>query len=220
MKSSVKSKVKLDRPRIDHGSKASGYVYSEEYPFSVDIIASSLLREVSTSQVLSRFLLRTPCPGLSTQHIPLQHYGWNNPWGKPEYLNRKLKDASSNLALLFSAAGNNDMKQALSKACLLEKFGSCHDEEAIAFSDNKKNQFLSVFGHIRNAIAHGRFTISDTDAGRKYLFEDIAQKNKHGHPISARMVLRESTLLSWIEIIELGPHRDTIDLSRAIKENR
>ncbi len=70
---------------------------------------------------------------------------------------------------------------------------------------NRSNQLMSIFSHIRNSFAHGRFNIVDFNGEQFYIFEDVAeQKNPHITKISARMILRTSTLLKWIQIIEGG----------------
>lgn len=73
--------------------------------------------------------------------------------------------------------------------------------------NKKKNQFISVFYHLRNAFAHGRLNMIDIGLKDDYvfIFEDI-QKKKEMCKVTARMILRKSTLLKWIDIIEAGYH--------------
>ena len=69
------------------------------------------------------------------------------------------------------------------------------------------NELMSIFRHLRNSFAHGRFNVIDSNGEQYFLFEDRStriDKKKNTYPISARMILRESTLLKWIEIIEGG----------------
>ena len=64
---------------------------------------------------------------------------------------------------------------------------------------------MSVFYHLRNAFAHGRLNMVDVDGECVFLFEDIQENKKKGEiKVTARMILRKSTLLKWIEIIENG----------------
>lgn len=69
-----------------------------------------------------------------------------------------------------------------------------------------RNQFLSVFYHLRNAFAHCRINMIDYEDECIFILEDIVpnQKNEHKQKLSARMIIRKSTLLKWIDIIEEG----------------
>ena len=101
------------------------------------------------------------------------------------------------------------MSDAITKADLRTNFLTNLQTERITIyiSNKEQSQFISVFNHIRNSIAHARFVISKVEIEghqkRVYIFQDgILEKNKF--KISARMVLREETLLKWIEIISGG----------------
>ena len=91
------------------------------------------------------------------------------------------------------------MEMALEKSGLKDHFPHSFEKEVICFRNNKNNQFISAFYHIRNALAHGRFCIQNVNGEDFFAFEDVG-KNK----VSARMILRKSTLLQWIELIEGG----------------
>lgn len=107
--------------------------------------------------------------------------------------------------LLFSAKDYDSMNNALEKADLMHSFPSNYSYERICVYNNQKNQFLSVFYHIRNAFAHCRLNIVDIAGDCVFVLEDVQpQKNKEMLKVSARMILRKSTLLKWIEIIENG----------------
>ena len=69
--------------------------------------------------------------------------------------------------------------------------------------DCKENQSLSMFYHIRNALAHGRMNMVDVDGECIFIFEDV-KKEKNKCKVSARMILKKSSLLQWIDIIESG----------------
>ena len=121
----------------------------------------------------------------------LVEYGWNAPWRKPQYLQRRLKAASTNADLLFSAETIDDMRQALEKAELLEDITANIEVERIAVYNNKKNQFMSVFYHLRDAFAHGRLNMVDIGLEDDYvfIFEDVT-KRKELYKVTARMILR------------------------------
>ena len=55
----------------------------------------------------------------------------------------------------------------------------------------------SIFYSIRNALAHGSFSVSGTGEKRTYCLE-----NRKDGVLKARIRLREKTLLNWIELVE------------------
>lgn len=101
------------------------------------------------------------------------------------------------------------MSDAITKADLRGNYPTNLQTERIAIYVSKKDQaqFTSIFKHIRNSIAHARFVISevkiDGQQKRVYAFQDDTL-NRTGFKISARMILREETLLRWSDIISGG----------------
>ena len=134
----------------------------------------------------------------------LSEYGWKMPWSKPYYLNKQLKQAATNPNLLFSASKYEAMEETLEKAGLKDSFPSDFSMERICIYDVKKNQFMSVFYHIRNSLAHGRLNMVDIGGECIFILEDFTGRGKDLVKVSARMILRKNTLLKWIEIIENG----------------
>lgn len=159
----------------------------------------------NTKKIWSFYVLETPVIGLSARSKDLKAHGWNKPWNKNYYLNKQLKEKTTNIKLMSSTNTYNKMDETLEKVKLLEDFPSDLGYERIGIYNNKKNQFISTFYHIRNSLAHGRFDvipISD-EKDRVYIFED-AIKEKDKFKISARMILHEDTLISWINLIKGG----------------
>ena len=168
-------------------------------------IAPEKFNDAELFRIVTFFVFHSPCPGLSSMGKPLSAYNWNKPWRKPFYLNRQLRQAASTYNLLFSASTYENMREALSKANLLERFPDDIKTERICIYDKMQNQFLSVFYHIRNAFAHCRLNMVDVDGECVFILEDVQpKKNSNQLRVSARMILRKTTLLNWIDIIEAG----------------
>ena len=157
-------------------------------------------------RIVTFFVFHSPCPGLSAMGRTLEEYGWHTPWKKPFYLNKQLKKASESNCLLYPAASNVTIDEELEKASLSGNFAEADfSYERICFVDKKSNYFMSVFYHLRNAFAHCRLNMIEINSECVFLLEDVQPKS--GQLIlTARMVLRESTLLKWIDIIESGEH--------------
>lgn len=180
-------------------------VFTNRNPDWMNWITSDRFNDHDLFRIVIFFAFHSPCSELSTMHRTLEQYGWFTPWRKPYYLNRQLRQVSSNYELLFSAKGYDEMDVALEKANLKDGFPSDLSRERICIYDNQKNQFLSVFYHIRNAFAHCRLNMIDVDGECVFVLEDVQpKKNADQLKVSARMILRKSTLLRWIELIENG----------------
>ena len=170
-------------------------------------LAPERFNDADLFRIVVFFVFHSPCPELSSMGKRLSDYNWNTPWRKPFYLNRHLKQASSNPKLLFSSSTYEKMSDALSKANLLTTFPDDIKTERVCIYDNMHNQFLSVFYHLRNAFAHCRLNIVDVDGECYFVMEDIIkekQKGTYRQKVTARMILRKKTLLNWIDVIEAG----------------
>lgn len=150
-------------------------------------------------KIIDFFQFHAPVPGQSARCKTLTEYGWTNPWKKPYWLNKQLRQMSSNYDLLFTAKSLGYMEENLEKA----DFPSDLGRERICVADNKKNQFMSVFYHIRDAFAHGRFYITDYEEHKIFVMEDVSPGSGQ-KTVSARMIIRKDTLLAWIDLIENG----------------
>lgn len=85
-------------------------------------------------------------------------------------------------------------------------FADEHYEMIVICERSDMNLTSAIFYYIRNALAHGSFSIIDTT----YYFESA----KEG-VVKARIRLREATLLEWIKLVSLSPQK----LRNAMKEN-
>jgi hypothetical protein len=188
--------------KINSHQSQKGYVIAEKNPSWLNWIVPERFNDLDLFRIVVFFVFHSPVEGISAMRKPLELYGWDNPWQKPVYLNRKLTQASTNPSLLFPAPTLRDMSQALQKSRLLDEFPSDLNTERICFYNAKSNYFLSIFYHIRNTFAHGRLNMIDIDNDCVFILEDVTRARELR--VSARMILRKSTLIKWINIIEMG----------------
>ncbi len=163
------------------------------------------------SPLLRFFVVETPAPGLSNRSVSVSEYGWDAPWRKPQYLNKKIKAASSNKSLYWSAAAVGDMEQTLRNADLFDCAGiESKPFESAVFYDAKSNQTISLFYHLRNGFAHGRFCAFKSKGDIWFAIEDVAGKRKDDPAgdikrLTARILIKNSTLCKWMKLIKAGP---------------
>lgn len=133
------------------------------------------------------------------------------PGENPNIYNKKLKAASSNKSLYWSAAAVGDMEQALRNADLFDCAGiESKPFESAVFYDAKSNQTISLFYHLRNGFAHGRFCAFKSKGDIWFAIEDVAGKRKDDPAgdikrLTARILIKNSTLCKWMKLIKAGP---------------
>ena len=169
-------------------------------------IAPEKFNDAKLFRIVVFFVFHSPCKNVSSMGRSLKQYGWTNPWKAPYYLNKHLLKAATNDKLLFTAENYKKMSQALNDASLNDDFSTDLATERICIHKGQDPVFISVFKHIRNAFAHCRLNLVDIEGDCIFILEDIGAKSKNSdqYKVSARMILRESTLLKWIDIIEAG----------------
>ena len=155
-------------------------------------------------RILLFFVINTPCADVSYRSKDLEQYGWDkNVWKKSHLKNRLLKVTELERGRTFIVADKIDeMKKICEIAGTKNNFYQYWNNEKIVIYNSRKNEFLSVFHHIRNSLAHGRFEIYEDKLGSiTYVMEDgVRTKNKF--EVRARMILKKQTLINWIDILE------------------
>ncbi len=150
-------------------------------------------------KILNFFIFHSPCKNSSVKGIPLNKYGWDK--NKVKKLKANLESELNPKTSFKYPKTLDDMKASLESLGLSENFPIDCDKELVCFSQTGGNLVEALCYHIRNCFAHGRFNIIDDNKNQKFIFED---KSFRGKKVSARMILKKSTLLKWIEIIEGG----------------
>lgn len=155
-------------------------------------------------RIVMFYVINTPCTALSSSGIDLKEYGWN----KDIWKKSGLKKLLFNVANLKSGetfvpvSQTNAMKYACESAKMKKGFHSDRSRERIAlYRPSGYNDFMSVLYHIRNAFAHGRLAMYEGNDGIIFVLEDGKKRNDKFY-VRSRMILKKSTLLTWIDILE------------------
>lgn len=77
-------------------------------------------------------------------------------------------------------------------------FNDAHFEFVVFSVDTNLKQTKSLFYAIRNAFAHGSFSVCNTVNSKKVYYLENEKKGL----IKARMRLKEETLINWINLVE------------------
>ena len=169
------------------------------FPYKpIDYSTSIPLHSKAFQKILSFYLFEDPTKS-TNRCTPLEKMDWNNP-RRLSILKKKLLDAASSEL--------RDHYHPSSKADLSILFDKERDakpiEEYCIFLKNDSGEIKSLLSAIRNAFAHGGFDIREYTISKKktrmYFLCNFDGYEK------ARIVLREETLLSWVDIIRTGYH--------------
>lgn len=160
-------------------------------------------------RIIQFFLINTPCEDLSTSSISISDYSWGKDvWKKSTLKSQLFAVASLERGITFIVAKTTEsMKKACEKADLMNNFHTKRNTERIViYKPSRYNECMAIFYHIRNSLAHGRFTQYEDKgcSNSTFVFEDGINW-RGSFQVRSRMILRKSTLLSWIRIIKNEP---------------
>lgn len=151
-------------------------------------------------------------------NCPVRHYGKiNNPAGNPRYINTFPKVSvrgktfaergieGQNLRTLRSAMRRSSDGKIYDKTFTdendilqnsIDPIGQPKREICLTLKNENISQVDAIFYAIRNSLAHGSFCIDE----EKYYYFETRNKGK----LKARIRLKESTLLEWINLCEMN----------------
>lgn len=152
------------------------------------------------------YVINTPCTDLSSSGLSLTEYGWHRDvWRNNLLKTRLFSVANLERGRTFLPVKTADsMKSACDQIGMKKGFQQDRNQEKIVFyKPGRYCEFLAVFYHIRNALAHGRLAMYPIEGQRDIMFalEDGVKRNGE-FQVRSRMLLKKSTLLTWIDIIE------------------
>lgn len=151
------------------------------------------------------FVLLSPVPGCSARGISLKDYGWKDDQRSDQIFIELIKLSNLDKPIFELKNKNIEQDEILIKLKEhgLEPFPPTSLDKDIVFINISKNRLDSMLKHIRNSFAHGRFSYLLESNKRIFIFEDIC-----GTKITARMILKQTTLNKWIDYITSGPQSD------------
>ena len=155
--------------------------------------------------ILDFYIVNTICSSISCKGQSVFDLGWP----KDVWKNKKLRNYM--LSIIENQEENNivfvkkvnDIQKYINNSNFGKGFNKKWNERIMVQTKEGLNQIETIFYHIRNSLAHGRYQIyTNYDGDRIYVLESgIIRKNLEKLDLRARMVLKEKTLLKWIKII-------------------
>jgi hypothetical protein len=198
----------------------TGYVWAKDIPPWIEsTILEESLREQNEATDLYRimlfFVIEAPwSKPPKSPHSAIIESKWNTEIWSDGNLEKQLLSSSTDVIKLSSARTYGEMSKILEENGLQDSNYASNKNEFLSverltlLDKGKKTEiFFGILRHIRNSLAHGRFTIIDHGNERMFILEDVCTDSKRRnkdtgqYPVSARMVVRSSTLLRWVKIL-------------------
>lgn len=155
-------------------------------------------------RIIDFYVLHSPCKISSYTPHTIESFGWRNVWQSSTF--RKTFDAVPGFV------ENDTFRWHESKNHFLEMWSDAdwgdffeieNKEFAVIIKAGETSQRMDLFHHIRNAFAHGRFAVKKVNKEYYIYFEDVTNISGYsGLFVNARMCLKKSTLIEWLNIFE------------------
>lgn len=129
----------------------------------------------------------------------LRQYGWIG--GYAQTLLATMKRTGSNYLYYELCGAKDELKQKVAECEQSGLLGDKNFEMIIIKKHSEMNILNSIFYYIRNAFAHGSFSVIGSGNETTYYLE--SSKNED---IKAQIRLREQTLLKWIDYVTTKPN--------------
>ena len=200
------------------------------HPAWLDNVVPPEYEDAGLYEIILFFVIHSPCNGQSAKSISLTERGWKaKPWYSPKYLKEKLDKAifGDNLRLLKMVESKAKLLLEINSLDLDDDFYFFFDKQRMLYSKISKSgcesEYMSLFYHIRNALAHGRLSMYPAkNDDITFVMEDGKQVGKESDDkfeVSARIIINKSSLLKVIELLKNPPKENDYseDILGAIK---
>ena len=187
-------------------SKSQKKDLSSDY-IIVDACAKWLQRKIPDAfcdkelmRIILFYVLHSPGQKGSYSRVNLEQYGWKNPWHKDKF--KKLIDSKAHFSeeTYQFVEAQKDFKELWELTGMQDNFYDLAGKEFAFFAyAGESNPHLDMLHHIRNALAHGRFTARKYNKEYYIFMEDVKEMHEQ-LAVNARIVLRKKTLVDWIDI--------------------
>ena len=159
---------------------------------------SSIGRDTNHRKILNFYLWSCPSPETAYKAKTFKNLGWEKSH-QYKYLKKSIIYSND---ISFVVTTVKDLAGVLDGHNQLENHSLC---ETIVLVNPSNGEMDGVFRSIRNALAHGSFRIQKKSGDDYfYFFENRNPKTKN---IKSRIVLKSTTLIDWIKVVEKGPKK-------------
>lgn len=155
-------------------------------------------------KIILFYVLYSPCKKGSYSRIDLERHGWKKPWHYEDFKTRLKQIAGFNDTNWHYKEAQKDFKELWESLDYQSEFYDIMNNEFAVFTNvGESNPFLDLFHHIRNSLAHGRFTAKKVPRKKDYyiFMEDVHPENGF-YKVNARIIIKKSVLLEWVKFLQ------------------
>ena len=152
------------------------------------------LSNKNLQKILDFYLFSCPTPDISKRSRTFEQLGWKGSKQFAQLKSRLISAASNGLQSNYYPCKKDELEEKFAVVSTVHPV----DEYCVFLRNDEKTVLQSLFSAIRNAFAHGSFSVQTYKKVRVYFFA-----NYHNY-LKAEIVLQEKTLLAWIDILESG----------------
>lgn len=149
-------------------------------------------------KIVEFYLWACPVPGTAYNAKTFEDYNWKTSH-EFKILRHQLLDVASP-SIQFIGTLRRDLELTLKKH---NQYNSRSFTEIIIIVGDKP-PVKDIFRNIRNALAHGSFRVNKQQKVDDYFYFFESRNPDNNYKIAARIVLKASTLVKWIKIVEAG----------------
>jgi hypothetical protein len=145
-------------------------IITSKHPEWLDTLVADRHCNDKLYKIILFFVIFSPCSKYCTQGRTLQFYNWKEkPWSTNRYLKSRLDDGvfTDRRNYFRCAEKISSLLEDFRKTDLGDNFYLHRAVERVAFTKVESSEYMSLFYHIRCALAHGRIA----------MFEDAATKD-------------------------------------------
>lgn len=153
------------------------------------------LHDKNFQEILRFYLFGCPVAGASCSADTFEQLGWKKE-SFSTLKSKMLKAASPDLKVNYFPCKKEELEKRFQQ---MEKLAT--SKEFCVFLKHDETRIMdSLYSAIRNALAHGSFTLKK--ANKKYIYF-FANYDVY---LKAQIRLHEETLLNWVKIVKNGPY--------------
>lgn len=196
------TKEKLQEPK-QKKVPPEGYIVVNEIEDWLQAHISNGFEDNDLFRIVLFYVIFSPCRKGSYSRKSIETYGWKNPW---HYLDFKEKvDEIASLipekSYFYNTAQKN-FKTLWESTGFQNDFYNIQNNEFAVFTHvGESNSHLDLLHHIRNSLAHGRFTAKKYNHEYYMYMEDVNETGGF-YLVNARIVLKKSTLIKLIDFFQ------------------
>lgn len=186
---------------------AQDYIKVNAHEKWLQMSSEKTINQKDFFRIVKFYVLHSPCKESSYSPNTIDELGWK----KGAWKSSRFRDAFDSIPGFVEDENfmmhdsKNHFLEMWEQASIKDFPDNTGKEYAIFTHAGESNPRLDLLHHIRNAFAHGRFSIIIKGRGREpfFFFEDVSTiPGISGIVVVARVCLKISTLLGWIDLFE------------------